>query len=417
MKSMKKFMTLYFTILWIVSISIQLALASHFRGYIGDQMIFSSWMRDLQQFGLAGTYSMNHVDYPPVFLMILEVYGKITQTIGVNVVPGGLWIKIPGIAISGLAMMAFFLLVRNGTSNGGANAASARWQALILAVFCLNPAILFDTAVWGQVDILDGTLVLTAVAAYTLRSKVSGAAFSVALLSKFQSIVVFPVLALEVLRDGIHRRNFRRSLGFVVWMAIPWIVVGVILALHGAFTTMIYKAYIATTGEYPYLSMNAMNIWYYLFGISPHTSDTSTLILGIRYKWIGLGLLCAATLYVLFYLWRSQRPRGEVLLKASAVISFAFFMLPTEIHERYILMALIFSIVVSLFDKGWFLIAFGMTLTSFFNLWSVVYTRVNPTADMWMVYLNLVLFIAMIVMTKQEIMWVGQGTIGTLKEV
>ncbi|MFB5190788.1 transporter [Alicyclobacillus fastidiosus] len=387
----------YFAVIWMFSVLLQLVLAGRFRGYLGDQMIFHAWMTQIDQFGIANIYKTGQVDYPPVYLFMLDLYGKVANAVHIAVVPGGLWMKMPGIVLDACAMIAFFFATR-GAQDG--------WRATVLTLFCLNPTILFDTAVWGQVDILDGILSFLAVAVSMKKPGVAGGVFSLSLLSKFQSIVVFPVLAVQAVRDGRNRHTARTPLRLALGVALPLVVIFGLLAVQGALGEMIDKAYIATTGEYPYVDMGAMNIWYYLFGTPPNLADSTTLFGGVTYKLIGLTLLFLATLYVACYLWFHQSAGNQVVvLKAATALCFAFYMLPTEIHERYVIMALIFSLAAALYDKRWMLLAVGLTLTSFCNLWSVCYNAVNPTSDMWMVYLNCVMLIAMFVMMRKEVVW------------
>ncbi|MCL6575679.1 transporter [Kyrpidia sp.] len=382
-----------FWALWSLSIALQVVLAGRFRGFVGDQMIFDSWMRRLQQVGLAGIYESPRVDYPPGYLMILDLYGRIANFFHIRVVPGGLWIKLPGIAIHAVAMIAFFLLAKD---------TPGKWRWFVVALFCLNPGLLFDTAVWGQVDILPGILALSAVMALRKRAGIAGALFSSALLSKFQSIVVFPVLAVGEVREAVTAGHFRRLGRFLAGVAVPLAAVALFFAMHGSLSNMVEMAYMRPTAEYPFLSMNALNIWFYLFGTPPRLPDSTVLFAGVTYKMLGMFLLFLATVHVALYLWRRREITVEALLKASTVLSFSFYMLPTEIHERYILMALIFTIAVSLWDKRWALLAAGLTITSFYNLYAVCYRALDPSLGLWMVYINGGIFVAMLIMTKKE---------------
>lgn len=117
----------YFGCLWILSMSIQVWLGSRFRGFVGDQMMFISWMRDIQQVGLADMYKTVQVDYPPVYLIVLDAYGRMADLMHISIAPGELWAKIPGIAIYGAAMIAFFFVSR---------AVSKGWRCL----FCYSSA-------------------------------------------------------------------------------------------------------------------------------------------------------------------------------------------------------------------------------------------------------------------------------------
>ena len=382
-----------FVPLWMASIALQVVLASHLRGYVGDQMIFVSWMQAVMRWGVAGAYQTASVNYPPVYLLVLGVYGSLMNFFHISVLPGGLSIKLPGIALDAAAMIAVYV-VSKGVRPG--------WRLFVLALFCLNPAILYDTAVWGQVDILDSLLAVLSIVALKKRPGVAGGLFSLALLSKFQSIVILPVLAAYALQSLLSFRRYQKTLALALGVMLPLAAAGVWLGLQGGLLAMVDKAYVATTSEYPYLSLNAMNIWYYLFGISPQTADSTPIFAGLDYKLLGLALLALAALYVVYYVLASRVELMQRLLKAGTLIAFAFYMLPTEIHERYILMAVVFSLLVILFDKKWTLIALGLTLTAFFNLVAVDSFAVNPTSDMWMVYLNLILFAAMFALTYRE---------------
>lgn len=387
--------TLYFIVLWIVSIALEIVLATHFRGYVGDQMIFLSWMQSIQQLGLGHAYQAIQLNYPPIYPIILDVFGRIMAGLHESLQPGQLLIKLPGIAIHGFAMLLFFFVSRRVRTS---------WRVFVLTLFCLNPALLFDTAVWGQVDILDGILCVIAIVAVARRSALGGATFTVALFSKFQSIVIFPVMFAYVAKQSVQSKRAKYLLRYAGGALIPLAVVVILFVVQGGgLMAMINKAYIATTGEYPYLDLNAMNIWFHLFGTTPGTSDAILLLGMISFKTLGLVLLFFAVMYVVYYIWYGTLNSRETLLKAATLVSFSFYMLPTEIHERYSLMGLVFCIFVTLYDRKWALLTMGLTLTAFWNLWAVNYGRINQASDMWMVYLNCVLLIAMFVLTSKEV--------------
>lgn len=367
---------------------LRVLLAVHFRGYIGDQMIFISWMDAVNQTGLAHAYQTAQVNYPPIYLMILDAYGHLMKAINISVEPG-LTAKIPGIVLDGVAMLAFFFVSRS--------VRHTKWRLFIATFFCLNPAIFFDSAVWGQVDILDGILVGLAVYMLSKRAVLAGILWSLAILSKFESIVVLPVLGVYTFYDWMSTQTSKRAVRLGLGILTPLLIVFAYLFSQGSLLEMIQKAYIATTGEYPYLSMNAMNIWFDFLG-SPGNVDTSIWFAGMSYKSVGLGLLFLATLFSIYYFWNAMENRQLAILKMATWLAFSFYMLPTEIHERYILMAVILSVFVCLFDKSWILLAMGLTLTGYFNLLAVNSHNVNATQDMWMVYLNIVLLVAMAIL-------------------
>lgn len=433
----------YFAILWIVSVVLQLWMAGRFRGYVGDQRIFLSWMQSVEQSGLSGAYQMGHINYPPIYPLILGLYGHLMSALHVAIEPGQLLIKLPGITIDALAMIVIFVASRH---------VSSMWRMFVLTLFCLNPAILFDTAVWGQIDILDGILAVLAILTLQKRPAWSGSVFAISLLSKFQSIVIAPVMLIHTAKAWVQSRQSRQSrrwttanggsnggsigsnegsyvrnvfrqawLRLILGMLVPFTLCSLYFAFSGGgLGTMVHDAYVATTGEYPYVSMNAMNIWFHLFGTNPGTSDTARFLGFMDYKTVGLCLLFLAVSYVVYYMWYAKSNLIEVLLKAATMVSFSFYMLPTEMHERYIVMGLMFSIFTLLYDKTWSLLALGLTLTSFCNLWAVNYFAVSQTSDMWMVYLNTIIFVVMVMMTFREIQhpqWFARNRVASRDEV
>lgn len=384
---------LYFVGMFTLSMGLQIGLAVTNRGFVGDQMIFLSWMNDLHAVGLSGIYQHADVNYPPMYLILLRGYVSLALWLHLTITPGSGLAKLPGLVLGACSMISVYWASRG---------VATRRRLWILALFCFNPAILYDTAVWGQVDILDDTLALLAVMYVRTHRLAAGILFALALLSKFQAIVVCPVLGVYILHEMWRAKSWRPGLAFSLGFSIPSIIIGGYFLAVGSLGTMIEQAYIVTTGEYPFLNMNAMNIWYNLFPVSPGTLDTSPLVFGIDGKWIGLGFLTLATLYVVLYLVYAVTDVQEKLLKAATLGSFSFYLFPTEIHERYIVMAVIFAIGVCLYDPRWTLLAIGLTLTAYGNLVAVVTHNINPTADEWMVYLNLVLYTAMIVLTRKR---------------
>jgi hypothetical protein len=99
---------------------------------------------------------------------------------------------------------------------------------------------------------------------------------------------------------------------------------------------------------YPYISMNAHNVWWLVGGVQSVTiSDAMRLGNGVlTYHALGTLLLGGATGLILWRLWRDlSRADGEVavvLCEAMALQLLAFYLFPTQMHERYIVPALVF---------------------------------------------------------------------------
>ncbi|WP_062306242.1 glycosyltransferase 87 family protein [Alicyclobacillus sendaiensis] len=374
----------------LASLAIQLLLAATTRGYVADQAIFLRWAEEVRAWGLSRAYEEGGIDYPPLYLYVLDVYARLASAGHLNVRPGTLWAKLPGVILYAAFMPLIWRLSR------GLSEDKRRWA---IATYCLNPVLIFDTAVWGQVDVLDATLALVAVWLVARRPLLAGVAFGLGLAAKFETIVVLPVLVGAALFvPNRVRRVAAMALGALMPLALS-----VLPLAGGGLWPMIRSAYIGTTSEYPYLSMNAMNIWFDLLDASPYISDRSTALLGLSYKDVGLLLLTAACLAALAYLARSRRALPVRLLIAAGFVSFSFFMLATEMHERYVVLAVALMAWLGALDKRWRAVAAAVAFSAFWNLWVVCFGAVNAQQDAWMVYLNLAAYGAMEVIMVREV--------------
>jgi hypothetical protein len=87
---------------------------------------------------------------------------------------------------------------------------------------------------------------------------------------------------------------------------------------------------------YPESSVNAFNLWATPL-VGNRESDMQPL-LGLTVRTWGVALFAAAYVLVLVRYWR--RPNALSFIWATFAIAFAAFMLPTRVHERYLLPAI-----------------------------------------------------------------------------
>jgi hypothetical protein len=127
-------------------------------------------------------------------------------------------------------------------------------------------------------------------------------------------------------------------LAAVVLTAAPYVVRGaarpVLASYHGA------------VGYYPLRTVEAYNLWYVLDRIDIRLRgqpsgearlDTRPFLGPLTHRDVGLVLIAAWTVFILAGLWRWPGNGGLIL--AAAFQFFAVFMLPTQMHQRYILPA------------------------------------------------------------------------------
>jgi hypothetical protein len=217
--------------------------------------------------------------------------------------------------------------------------AAARRAALLVAT---SPVFFVNAALWGQFDVLLTLFLMAAVVALLLERPVTaGAACGLALATKLLAIVPLPLMALWVWRrHGARALASSVAAGLLVLLllSMPHVLAG-----RGA---AMARAYTGAVGYYPFRTAEAYNTWYLLDrydvlvrGMSPPEArrDDRPAIGAVTYHQVGLLLFSAFSLGLLAVL--ARRPSSLVLLWTLSLQLFGFFMLPTQVHQRYIVPA------------------------------------------------------------------------------
>ena len=378
---------------------------------IGD---FSAWGQRLASVGPAGFYEEGYFsDYPPGYLYVLwglgAIGGALAPIVGQNATSG--LVKIPGIlADIGVAWLVFAICRRWGgelIDRMRLRVDSDTLGLVAATIYLFNPGVIFDSAVWGQIDSV-GTLVLLGTIYALARGWTEVAALGAvaALLVKFQFAFLIPVVAVVGLRrhllgssadpDHDGRREPLRVLtslavgfGALTLIMLPFDMVlyaplpgGDPHGLLGLFPAAdSSRSLIGKLGEaagtYTGLSVNAMNMWrnpWSGLGDSLHWGDdrvVGIVLGGISLTWqqVGMLLFAAAALLALVAVARRDDLRG--ILLASLVLSIAFFVLPTRVHERYLFPALALAAPLVLSGRAWPWIYGGLSLSFFLNVYWV----------------------------------------------
>jgi len=319
-------------------------------GYHIDQASFSAWFNVAAEKGLPGFYDAIWSDYPPFNVYIFWLFGKLSQAVGPDSLP--FIIKLPQNLFDLATAFLIFRFLRERFS--------FKVSLAVMAIYAFNPATIFDLAVWGQMDSIY-TFFMVASLYSALRSKyeLSGGLLSLAILTKPQGIILLPVVAYIILRNGGWWRALSSSVAFGA------IVFLVILPFNWenpiAFLVDRYAGY----NLYPYNSVNAYNLWALLGFWKPDTVS----YLGLTYQqWGGLAF-GAFSAFVMWQLHRRYAPRAAIF--AVFLLAFGFFMFMTRMHERYL-----FS-VFALLALGWYArftlwLYLGLVITFFAQLFYVL---------------------------------------------
>lgn len=336
--------SLFLSLILVLGLAIRLSLSAH-EGYSFDVSTNAGWGRTALLNGVATSYTEQIEgtmipDYPPFSLMIYKEAMRLHQSFHTDFVDESVeqrvFMKLPAILVDLFMALTCFFIIRRlyGEAKG----------MLAAILFLLHPAVLLDSAVWGQTDIIFSWFSFLAAVSMVSGGTIAGGGLAVlAVLTKFQGVMFLPLLAVL----GLHKP--RKIYKAVIGSLIPLIIVFAPFALHGTFWEMI-EAFTKPVGSYTGLSINAYNFWWSMFSDSAGSHiDTEIFFWGINYRHFGIivsGLLYA---WILLRLWLTLRStdkyaaRLEAILGAGALCSMAFFVFNTEMHERYLFPFVLFG--------------------------------------------------------------------------
>lgn len=323
------------------------------------------WMAFGAKFGLVQLYLHGEpvVNYPPLYLALLTDLGKLYRLL----VPSfaytplqSVLIKLPAVlADLAIGVLLYAAALRSAAdrvrpADAAAKPAGLTAALLAAALWLLNPAVIYVSAFWAQVDSLHTLWMIAALmAALGKRWGWSGLLLGLGLLTKLQAVVIAPLLLFMAWRLG-WRPVARWTAACAGTLALGLLAP----ALGGALRPLL-NVYTGAVGFYPALSMNAYNPWFVVQFVSNEflgrtLNDTARVVGPVTLRWVGMALLAAyglALLWILSRRWHLRQENASAwpapwqrldAFFAGGMLVFGFFTLATEMHERYSLPALAF---------------------------------------------------------------------------
>jgi hypothetical protein len=147
------------------------------------------------------------------------------------------------------------------------------------------------------------------------------------------------------------------------------------------------KAYTGAVNYYPFRTAEAYNTWYLLDrydvlvrGMSPPEvrRDDRPALGPVTYHQVGLAVFSLYTLALLAVL--ARRPTPAVLLWTLGMHLFGFFMLPTQVHQRYVVPAVGMLALMAPTSRRGFVLFGVLTVTATLNQ-GLDLARALPGAD------------------------------------
>jgi Gpi18-like mannosyltransferase len=363
-------------------------------GFRNDVSTFESWALTLADHPLREFFAKaGFADYPPGYFFILWAVGHAYRLL-IHSDPTysalKVAIKLPAILADLVDAYLVYVMVRRF--------ASLAWAFGAAAFVAFNPAFIFISAYWGQVDSVAGALTLGALLlvlgaegagrrAATLSLVGAWLILAYSILVKPPAIVLVPIfLAYPFTTDDPAVRALRlraTGLGVVGSFALAYVVA---LAFNPGSNPLaqyawLYGRYAYASGVYPYSSVNAFNLYAMVHRFwEPDSQLLPSLTIGDRvrgipqYAW-GVGLFLAAALLVVSRL--VQRRDALATLEAAMLLSLGYFVLATRMHERYVFNAVLLAAPLIFYRRRYLYAAILLSITLLANLfYSLEYLHV-----------------------------------------
>ncbi|MFO0753902.1 MAG: phospholipid carrier-dependent glycosyltransferase [Thermodesulfovibrionales bacterium] len=334
-------------------------MATNIAGYPTDIATFKAWAVHAAGRGLFHLYaSGTFVDYPPGYLYVLYGIGKLRELLSLDFNSGAFLVllKLPALIADLLSSLLLFSSARNRMGDRAALG--------IALAYLLNPAVILNSAVWGQIDSVLALLIVVCLS-LVVRKQVQWAVvvFVCAVLVKPQALIISPVLIAALIRERSVNTSLRAALYGLA--AFVLLVLPFSLQQGPLWPLWIVELYRKTLTSYPYASLNAFNLFSLLGGNwIPESAPLFCLPYGI---WGSIFIVCI-TAASFFLSLRSKDPGG--VYGIGMFLFAAVFLFASRMHERY-LFPLLFLALMSYIHEGkrsrLFLFA-GFSITHFLNV-------------------------------------------------
>ncbi len=338
--------------------ALKLVVMPYFPGFGPDVGDYQAWASQIATFGPAHTYQQGFfLDYPPGYLYALWVVGIIAHAIGASGDFYRVIIESPAIVADFTLALLMYAFVRRGSR--------PQWAFAAMLMVALNPALLFDTVVWGQSDSVMAFVTLLSIVSILVEEyEIAWGLAAIAVLVKPQGLMMLPVLGVWTMLETDFATWLRSG---VALLAVA--IIGIAPFQIGHEWNWIIKLYTSTAAYYHETSVNAFNLVALLGGLRQPDSNT---LAGISYFTLGMSLLAPLYAYVAWILWRGRTPAR--LLFASFIAIFGFFMVAPRMHERYLYPAITLAVPLALEAPEMLAVFVMVSLTCLINLVYVLHT-------------------------------------------
>ena len=327
---------------------VQLISTRYSIGYIQDTGLFRLWTSFGENYKISEYYTTEHyVDYPPVYLTVLYIVGKIASLFKVYSQSDTYlcFIRFVPILFDALCSIFIFRFAKDKIGDK---------KAMMLALMsAINPVNIFNSTVWGQVDsVVTLMLVFMLVFLYNRKYVLSTVMFTLCFLTKPQMVIYAPLFGFTVLFDFIddfkdkEARNKMIKAGVLSVLAGILVLLIVPLPVTGGNYGLLIEKYKSAVGMYQYATVCAANF----FGaIGANWVKNTEPFLLLTYKTWGFIFIVAMSLIVGYVSYKSK-DRSKIFYLAAFTVS-TIYMFAHGMHERYLFSLFLILLIIYILKR------------------------------------------------------------------
>jgi len=303
-------------------------------GHEGDMLQWLEWADVGAHHPLGEIYLHTNANYSPAYMYVLWLLGKAQVAFPALTRPDYRYVLMKAPALLGDLVVGWLIYSMVARQFGRY---TGNWVALL---YLFNPAVISDSAYYGQTDGLVPLFPL--IALHSLERKrwrPIGVWLALAMAIKIQPIVlVLPILAFVLADFGVWAAAATAgiSIGSFFLIALPFVFTS------GQLSRMLQKVFVDNLNAQAMVGLGAFNFWEVASPFSLNDDHPIVMLLGVPVtpKLIGLLLFVLAWTPAVLAGCAGRSLTGRSY--ALGMAAWSFFMFPTEIHERYLLPAVAF---------------------------------------------------------------------------
>jgi Gpi18-like mannosyltransferase len=350
--------------LFLISLAIRIFFAIRVRGFPSDVACFIYW-GEIASKSIRDLYKGNvFIDYPPLYILLLGLLMKI------NVINDKIMtIKLPSV----ICDIILGILLLNYYKNKKLSQKES--VALVSIFFLFNPVTMLNSSLWGQCDSVLTLLIVLSFLLYEKNKQILSIVISsLAILVKPQAIFYVLVLFTVLTVNAYISEQYILLVKQVVAFFIPFILVTFLLKPAGDYMWLL-KLYLQTVNEYPYTSLNALNLYTFLKMNWQPIANVHKVISYI----LVVTIMLIVTVSII-----NEREKGkvrvsnELIVLNVIVVYLVIFAFSVGMHERYnYIPIMLLPFVYSPKKKSLFLLFSFLSMIHIFNTLAVLIISQN----------------------------------------